>query len=616
MTGYYTFYDDTKYKDSYANESPLGFSYGKSFPTSHFALTTRPDTANQIKEVTEKLSTGAKAIEVTGISPKILEAVPEQHLEEIRRLAKLSGTELTLHGPLVEPSGAVEQRWDELQRRAAEKTMISAIERGHKLNPDGNIIVTFHSSNGLLDPETKVKTDKGEEVSLSTAVINEREGRVYLIPIQKESYYTKEKPTPEKEIARINEQQWEGHLSTINNEMSRGKERLNVALQRGAEILHDDGGKNALLKAYNLSQMDSEKYEKYLRDIAEKNSLIARQLKENVDHLSHAHIFIRDAYSNFKEAFNQAFEAAVKTGNKERENELKKFRDNFSGLSEEYRQDRTKVIELAETVDNGLKLLSKPGNAPEIFRPLKEFAIEQSAKTFSNVAFHAYEKFGNSAPIISIENPPVGMGITRAADIKEMIAKTRDAFVERAKKEGIGEYEARKQADKLIGATWDVGHINMLRRYGYSEKDILEETKKIAPDVKHIHLSDNFGLEHTELPMGMGNVPTKQHMELIEQYSKKAGELKKVIETGDWYQHFQVSPFAETLHAFGAQVYGKAVQQPYWSNIIGSTGGYFAGYGLNPDVHHSIYGGGFSSLPVELGGQIQGRSRLSGTPIE
>ncbi len=55
---------------------------------------------------------------------------------------------------------------------------------------------------------------------------------------------------------------------------------------------------------------------------------------------------------------------------------------------------------------------------------------------------------------------------------------------------------------------------------------------------------------------------------------------------------------------------------PYWNQNAWTTGGYFAGYGNNPDIHHSIYGSGFSNLPVELGGQTGGRSRVSGAPIE
>ena len=56
----------------------------------------------------------------------------------------------------------------------------------------------------------------------------------------------------------------------------------------------------------------------------------------------------------------------------------------------------------------------------------------------------------------------------------------------------------------------------MLRKEGYSEKDIVKQTEIIAPFVKHVHLSDNFGFEHTELPMGMGNVPLKEIMEKLQ----------------------------------------------------------------------------------------------------
>ena len=74
----------------------------------------------------------------------------------------------------------------------------------------------------------------------------------------------------------------------------------------------------------------------------------------------------------------------------------------------------------------------------------------------------------------------------------------------------------------------------MLRKYGYNEQDIVKESEKIAPLLKHIHLSDNFGFEHTELPMGMGNVPIKQIMEKL---GDKGFEARKVIEAAGWWQH-------------------------------------------------------------------------------
>ena len=150
---------------------------------------------------------------------------------------------------------------------------------------------------------------------------------------------------------------------------------------------------------------------------------------------------------------------------------------------------------------------------PEVYKPVEDFAIDKTATTFANAAFNSYKKFKNNAPIISIENPPTGGGLSRAEDLKKLVESARNKFVEKAVGTGMSERDAREQANKLIGVTWDVGHINMLRKYGYTEQDVIKEAEKIAPLVKHVHLSDNFGFEHTELPMGMGNVPIKQIME-------------------------------------------------------------------------------------------------------
>ena len=74
------------------------------------------------------------------------------------------------------------------------------------------------------------------------------------------------------------------------------------------------------------------------------------------------------------------------------------------------------------------------------------------------------------------------------------------------------------------------------------------------------------------------------------------------------------TPVTETLSAFGSSVFGGS---PYWNQIAGLSGPYFSGQGAtNPQVHHSIYGSGFTNLPIELGGQMGGRSRVSGAPIE
>lgn len=233
----------------------------------------------------------------------------------------------------------------------------------------------------------------------------------------------------------------------------------------------------------------------------------------------------------------------------------------------------------------------------------------------TNVAFNSYKKFGNQAPIISIENPPAGGAFSTGEELKDVVEKVRDRFVEKAKKDGIDEKQARQIAERLIGVTWDVGHINMMKKFGYENKDIIKESEQVAKLVKHVHLSDNFGLDHTELPMGMGNVPVK---EIMERLGKEGFDAKKIIEAGNWWQHFRTPPFKETLEAFGSPIYSMNMA-PYWDQNLGGQQDYIGGYGaMLPQINYETFGAGFSRLPSELGGQRQGAegSRMSGRGME
>ena len=158
MVNYSNFYSGVGYGFEPKYSEFLGMEY-RAQP-SEISITTDPRTANQLKEVGSRLNLGVKAIEVQALQPNVAEAIPAQHFEEINRLKKLTGVDLTLHGPLVEPTGVTKQGWDETQRMQAERQLWVTLEKGHKLDPKGNLVVTFHSSNGLPEPETKIINEK------------------------------------------------------------------------------------------------------------------------------------------------------------------------------------------------------------------------------------------------------------------------------------------------------------------------------------------------------------------------------------------------------------------------------------------------------------------------
>jgi len=569
-----------------------------------------PRTANQIKEVSEHLNTGVKNIEVQGTFAQVLESIPEQHFDEIRRLAKLAGAELSMHAPMVDPGGITERGWDKTAQQGAEHQLWSAVERAKKLNFKGNMPVTMHASTVPLPPAEFAVKEKGEkEPKIKSMLLVDPDGNLAQIKDKekffpgKEGFGKKIPFDPKQEVKILNKERWAQELGQLNFYAHRGEELIDQSYAI----------KEKYEKAKNLIENKEELAEKYTPEAADKMIGDAERLMREAERNSgHGMIYLKDAYRNLRELYDKAYKSDLSDAEKAK---LDSYAKSITPIVKKIEGGgEVDPKDFANIIETGVSVLDQVH--PQTLKPLKDFAAEKSAETVANLAFKAYDKYGTTAPVISLENHPAGTStLTTADDLKLVIEKARDNFVKTAmEKKGMSKGDAQKQAEKLIGATWDVGHINMLRKYGYDKDDIVQQTETIAPYVKHVHLSDNFGFEHTELPMGMGNVPIK---EILKRLGKEGFEGKKVIEAGNWWQHFSPggksnSPLIPTMAGIGTP------GSPLGAAPYGTMGGYFAGYGtINPEVHHSLYGAGFSALPPELGGQMPGqdRQKLSGTPM-
>ncbi len=573
------------YQGGYSSLNP---DYGGNFTgyrmsAREIGMVTDTRTANILKDLSDNISSGIKVMEISQPDARTFESIPRQHLKEVNQLSKLTGVNVTLHAPIIEPSGIGDKGFGESNRVAAERQMIQAVERAHELSPKGNIPVTFHSSAGLPGEITEL----GKEID-EIIVINPETGSGNKIPIRKRKYPGEESGI-KREVEEANEKSW---LSQLRN--------ISYYANWGAKTIQDTG---------------------YAAKI---------DLKENVENLTPEDRRLRSEFKSGSASINNSygevrdlFETAYKYGSEEEKHRLNEFAEKIKEKAEKIKQapdSQTGIIMKKQIIDEGLELFNEL--RPQVVKPLNEFAKERTAETFANVALHGYKEFKNNAPIISIENPPAGEAFSTGKELKEIVELSREKFIENAKKQGMGESEARNQAEKLIGATLDVGHMNMLRRYGYKNKDLIKEAKEVAPLVKHVHLSDNFGFEHTELPMGMGNVPIK---EIMKKLGEEGFEGKKIIEAGDWWQHFSPgagnksgSPLKPTLEAFGSPVYAMDMG-PYWNQAPGFRQDYSSGIGqIYPQINSETWGTGFSQLPAELGGQRPGAqgSRMSGTPME
>lgn len=570
----------------YGNELFTGYI----MPAGRIGSPTGVQTANQLAEVNARLNEGMKTIEVQTLSPELLETVPKQHFQEIQRLAKLADADITFHAPTVDPSGFTQQGWSEAAREQAEQQLLVAAEKAHSMNPTGNIPVTIHAS---AIPAAEWRKSLGGDEKEMMVVVNPESGEISGMRREK-VYYPELKEavtlSPEKRLDMTNHSQWRNTLLGIQDMKRHADEMLGRAMsQQGIR---------------QIAPLEASKANMYYEDIELRLSNMFDLAYKSGDER------VRKELNGIKEKWvessNEMNEVAQ---NPEKVHQLPLMKQIFY---DEMIQ-RFGVLGQPKTREEAREMRGKPF-AIRILKPVEEFAKQYASETVGNVAFKSFKEFGETAPIISVENFMPNMAFSRADQLKELIKSSRQQFVKQAVKSGMKEVQAEKQAKKLIGATWDTGHINLLRKYGYSEEEIVKESKKIAPYVKHVHMVDNFGLEETHLPPGMGNVPIGKIMKEM----KKAGfNGRAIVEAGNFVAQFKTSPHQYSLEAVGAPIYGPAAGGPAWSQAMGAYGGPVSYGAMFPEQHFSMYGAGFSSLPSALGGQMPGKqSRFSGAPME
>ncbi len=93
------------YQGGYSTLDPNSGFTGYRISAGKIGMATDPRTANILQEVSTKLQSGARQIEVSTIQPNVFESIPTQQLKEVKRLSELTGIDISVHAPLVEPSG-------------------------------------------------------------------------------------------------------------------------------------------------------------------------------------------------------------------------------------------------------------------------------------------------------------------------------------------------------------------------------------------------------------------------------------------------------------------------------------------------------------------------------
>ena len=198
---------------SFHDEYDNGMDSRYSLPFHRQGVPTSPMTPVQIQELAKSLNMGVKNVEVGTIAQDKFENIPTQHFDEMRRLAKLSDSKVTMHAPIVDPAGFSQQgAWSEQSRQETEQYIGTVLDRAQKLDPEGNIPIALHTTGAML-PGTRYGVDEeGKKRTEAILAIDRENGKMVDLPFKYKYELGEEKPvawSPETQLESLNATTWD-----------------------------------------------------------------------------------------------------------------------------------------------------------------------------------------------------------------------------------------------------------------------------------------------------------------------------------------------------------------------------------------------------------------------
>jgi hypothetical protein len=603
-----------------------------SFSASKIGATTSPQVANQIGELNSRLNQGLKDVELGTMNQRLLDQVPQEHFTEIKRMAKLTGAEPSLHAPIqdLDLAGFGQQGWDPHERENKVRQLGKVVDKAYLLDPTGNTPITIHAGSGPvqkwqnkgLKEETREGIKEMKDARSEMGIVNQQSGEVTNIRYDKRKYFGKDEPIPwsvERRLDNMNQTSWDKEKFQLlqwkkdldeNNQLA---SRKILEINQKADISNEEKQNQLQIAQEEMNSFSSETHTLIRSAVEDMYERFEKYSPKEGEDAVDADIYKKNIYPRYKKKFEEKQEEID-----EKLKEVIKFRNQANQSDENFKTFIEKQGELDELRNNQTEILrtaAKQMPAPNTWQPIDDFTRKETSQSIAEAAVDAFGKYGKNSPMLLLENVYPEFALSRADSLKATIKDSKKKFVELAmeKKEDGGlelsESEAKKHADKVIGVTWDVGHIYMLKKSGYTDKQIAEEAEKIAPDVKHLHLTDNFGYEDSHLPPGLGEVNIKEQLKAMEKVRAEEGTLedfKKVrgiVEAGEFVANYKEVPHLYALSHLDSPVYTDDAG-PHWEKAWDQMGNYAGGYGeMMPQKYFDLYGApGFSQLPAALGG--------------
>lgn len=548
--------------------------------TDLISLSTHPF-KEQLQELKAKVFSGVKNVEIsfiaTGKSARSQGPTPEQYgreeREELRQLAKVNDIQLTTHSPANAPglSGFAENRFSQEVQEASLKELKRTIEFAADVAQGGAIAVhTQEFPRAAFEAGKEFEAYPKEKEKAPIYFVNNKTGAIEALPRDHEIPIPKGGFTSPERTKEGFIKEWEKKKISDFEQEAIKKGEKNIPQYIFNEFYKKDLEFAEIEAKHQGAQ--AKKIEREAEFITDLRKKLEEQHKTDPGSADYnAKVWLERFEHESRERLSP------REGSEEYKDFLKEPIKYIKEIEERTKRTKDQAFEAADQAK--LKIEETKKKIGDI-TPIEDYALGKTKEAIARGAMYAYEqeKFKKLEKplVICPENVWTEFYGGHPRELKKIIVESRQAFSEKLVKEkNLSKAEADKVAEERIKATFDIGHVNVWRKW-FQEPDptgekfnkwVMKEVEQLTKDkiIGHVHINDNFGYEDIHIPPGQGNAPIKQFVDKI---TKEGYTGKMVIEAGGQREDQQV--ISSAWKTLGSPIYRIDTIGRSWTDIEGS----------------------------------------------
>ncbi|MBT3865788.1 sugar phosphate isomerase/epimerase [Candidatus Woesearchaeota archaeon] len=249
----------------------------------------------------------------------------------------------------------------------------------------------------------------------------------------------------------------------------------------------------------------------------------------------------------------------------------------------EYYKQQKKIFETG--VIGYTRQIEKEEEDIAAYEEISNYGVDKEADTIAQAAMNAFEiekKKKLKKPLyVAPENWAVEMYGSHPKEYRKVISKSRDRMQEYLQRQNtsLSNHQAAKIAEEHIKGTFDIGHLNMWKKY-YKAKPGEDKDKGFAKwmdknvrglvkdkIIGHVHLSDNFGYHDEHIEIGEGNTPIQEFFKILKEEDYKG---KMIAEPGGQREKQLHRAWSSALMAGRSPIYRVDGTSKTWTDVAGS----------------------------------------------